>query len=59
MEIPAAEVVLSSRMGLDKQNQDRFWSWLDPEDDDELAEVFYTAIQSAYVIKQVAVVFRS
>ena len=54
MDIPSGVKVLVDRMGIYKQNEERFWQWVNPNEDEELFAVFDAAIRSLYVLKQVA-----
>lgn len=58
MDIPSGQDLLGARKGLDRQNEGRFWEWVNPSEDRELFEVFDAAIRSLYVIKQAALLQR-
>ena len=59
MDIPSFEMLLDARRGLDKQNEEQFWQWVNPQNDGELFTVFGTAIRSLYVLKRAALIQRS
>ena len=53
LEIPSSTEILSARRGLDKWNEDRFWSWVDPtKDHQEVARAFDIAIRCLYVLQR-------
>ena len=54
MEIPSGVSVLIDRVALNRQNEDRFWQWVNPNEDEEVFSVFDTALSVLNVLQRLA-----
>ena len=54
MEIPLGARVLKDRVSVDKQNEERFWQWVNPDEDKDLFFVFNSALCSLNVLEELA-----
>ena len=59
MDIPSGKDLFDARRGLDRQNEELFSQWVNPNGDGELFAVFGTAIRSLFVLKQAALIQRA